>query len=473
MKRPLTGLAIILCLGIVFASLIKISFLAIYVLALILLVLNLLLHKKGLSFDISLSCLVFLLGAALLRNTQILPKCHISKYLYYKNNNTYHLIRGLVYSEPLIKDNRTIFIFKTQEIQLNNLKYNCCGNILVYLKTKKDLCYADELFLNGNLYPPSNRKGQRGTSYRDYLYNQGIYSVLNVKTHSRVIKLNKNKGIMLKGFAICLKKKMEKIIFKHVSSLPAGILDAMILGERGNIPRFVNNTMIRSGTVHILVVSGFNVGIVAFLIILFLRLIRLPRNLSFLIAIPGLVIYCLMTGASTPVVRATVMSIVFMFGFLLKREPDIYNSCCVALIFILLINPRQLFDVGFQLSFASVLSIICLYPRMKLLLRTETIKVKYLRFIIEGCLVSFSAWLGTLGFIAYYFKIFSPITVLANIFIVPLASLITLCGASTIVVGLISPGIAPLFASTSELLVIMLLKINILLLKLPYAYFSL
>lgn len=220
-------------------------------------------------------------------------------------------------------------------------------------------------------------------------------------------------------------------------------------------------------------VSGFNVSIVTLIIVLLLKLIRLPRKLRLIFTIPLLILYCLVTGASTPVVRATVMGIVFIVGFLVKREPDIYNSLAVAALFILVSNPRQLFDIGFQLSFASVIAIVYLYPKVKSLLHIEFLKIKYLRLLCSSCLVSFSAWVGTLGFIAYYFKIFSPITVVANIFIVPLATLITLCGFSLILMGLIFSPIVPFFASTSELVVMLLLKINTFLVKLPAAYFLL
>jgi competence protein ComEC len=93
--------------------------------------------------------------------------------------------------------------------------------------------------------------------------------------------------------------------------------------------------------------------------------------------------------------------------------------------------------------------------------------------LLEGSLVSFSAWLGTMGFIAFYFKIFSPVTVLANIFIVPLAALITLSGISMIIMGLISPSLAHIFAFSTELEVFALLKINAFLVSLPFAYFQL
>lgn len=88
-------------------------------------------------------------------------------------------------------------------------------------------------------------------------------------------------------------------------------------------------------------------------------------------------------------------------------------------------------------------------------------------------MVSFSAWLGTMGLVAYYFKIFSPVTVLANIFIVPLASLITLCGFSLVIMDLILPVASIYFAYGSELIVALLLNINSLLIKLPGAHFSL
>jgi competence protein ComEC len=290
---------------------------------------------------------------------------------------------------------------------------------------------------------------------------------------SRTPGLNKNRGLIFRRLAFWLKDKMENIIFKRVSPLAASVLDAMILGEKRNIPALIYNSMIKSGTVHILVVSGFNVGIVSFIIILFLKLIRLARPLRIYAAIPLLILYCLVTGASNPVVRATVMAIVFMFAYFVRREPDIYNSCAVAMIFILVLNPRQLSDIGFQLSFASVISIVYLYPKIKSLLRIELLKTKYLKFLCDGCLVSFSAWLGTMGFIAYYFKVFSPITVLANIFIVPLATLITLCGLCLIVIELICPVLAPFFAYTNELSVLLLLKINAFFIKLPAAYFYL
>lgn len=472
MRNPLAILALVFCLGIIVAGDFKIPFLLIYSLAGIFLILSFLAFRKGLRFDVCLVVLFFLLGIGALKNSQILPKCHISKYAYYKNNRLYTL-KGFIVSEPVFKINKTSFLFRTQEISFDNFKTKACGDTLTYIKARRDLHYGDCLILSGSLYRPFKTVNLRPSSYRDYLANQGIYSIMNVSMPSRVIKLNYRKGSIVKRFALSLKSMIEGVIFKHLSGATASILNAMILGEKRNIPPLLYSSMVKSGTVHILVVSGFNVGIVFLIITLFLKLLRLPRRVRIYLAIPLLILYCLITGASNPVVRATVMAVIFLSSYLFKREPDIYNSLGIAGLFILGINPRQLFDVGFQLSFASVTSIVCFYPKIKLWLGTKSLKTRCLKFIVDTLLVSFSAWLGTMGFIAYYFRIISPITVLANLFIVPLATLITLCGFSFITIGQISPYLAPLFAGSCELLAALLIQINRFLIRIPGAYFYL
>jgi competence protein ComEC len=293
---------------------------------------------------------------------------------------------------------------------------------------------------------------------------------MRLKSEADIVRLNRNKGLKVRELALWMKAKIEGIIFRYVSGGAAGILNAMILGDKKNIPKFILDSMVKSGTIHILVVSGFNVGIVAFVIILILKLLRIPKTMRIILAMLLLILYCLTTGASSPVVRATVMAGLFIFSYLFKRQPDIYNSLSLAAMFILGLNPQQLFDIGFQLSFASVIAIVWLYPKIKKILGLKHLKTKFLRFALEGILVSFSAWLGTMGFVAYYFRIFSPVTVLANLVIVPLASLITLCGFSLGIAGLVFPAIAPAIGYSSEFLVLILVRLNSLFLRLPGAY---
>jgi len=469
MKRPLAILTLTFCLGIFAASKIHILFLPAYFLSIVILAFAWFFLNKRLVFYGTLFFLIVLAGALFFENSRALPACHIANQAYAKSGESC-AVRGFIDSEPLAKRGRASFVFTASQVQFDGSESACCGKILVFFKGEKNLLYGDELILSGKLYRPFNSK-YGSQSYRDYLRGQGIYLLMNARV---AVSTNlENKGFPLKRLAFWLKSGMEKIIFRRVSGLAAGILDAMILGEKKNIPPLVSSSMVKSGTVHILVVSGFNVGIVAFIVILFLRLMRLSRKPRFCITIGCLIIYCLMTGAAPPVVRATVMSVVFLSAYMFKREPDIYNSCSLAALFILLIEPRQLFNISFQLSFASVLSIVYLYPRIRAILGFESLKMKYLRPIIDSCLVSFSAWLGTMGFVAYYFKVFSPVTVLANIIIVPIATLVTLCGFSLVFISLACPPLAGFFAAASESAVALLISLNSLLIKLPGAYFYL
>jgi competence protein ComEC len=296
---------------------------------------------------------------------------------------------------------------------------------------------------------------------------------MRVDSGNMAVARELDRALSFTRFILSLKSKMLETINKYMPAIPASVLEAMVLGEKKNIPRIIYDSMVKTGTVHILVVSGFNVGIVIFIVTLFLKLIRIPPGPRFILAIPCLIIYCLLTGASTPVVRATVMGIFFLAAYFIKREPDIYNSLSLAALFILLISPNQLFNIGFQLSFASVISIVYLYPKLKKAFRLDALKNKFLKFLAEGSTVSLSAWLGTSGFIAYYFKIISPVTILANLFIVPLATLITLCGICLVFAGLIAPPVASYFASSSEFAVTLLIKLNLFLSSLPGASFTL
>jgi competence protein ComEC len=461
MRRPLVIFAIIFCSGISVASAVKASFSIIFFLSTAFLLAAALSTKRDLVFDICLSLLIFSLGMGHLVNYKILPNSHIIHSFIYRDKELY-CIKGTVFSQPQIRTNRTSFVFRTSR-----------GDIKAFVKSGVNLHYGDTLVLKGGLCRPPAFGSSKRNNYRNYLQGQGIYALMNVPDKTAIIYLDHNKAVSLTKFSYKLKDAIENTIYKYLPGLAASILDAMLLGERRNLPALINNSMIKSGTVHILVVSGFNVGIVAFILVLFLKLLRFPRKMRLCLSISCLVVYCIMTGASPPVLRATVMAIVFLLSYHIKREPDIYYSLGIAAIFILAFNPLQLFEIGFQLSFVSVISIVYLYPKVKSLLRLENLKPAFLRFFLDGLLVSFSAWIGTMGFIAYYFRIFSPVTVLANVFIVPLATLISLSGIILVFSGLIAPGFAPVFAYSCETAIVILLKINAVLIKLPFACINL
>ncbi len=362
MRHPLVALTIIFCLGIFSGTKITVPFGLIYLSAWLILALNIPLqkYKYSLAFNICLSVLAFLAGMILLKDSRHQPACHISRYASYAAGKSC-AVKGFIDEEPKNEDDSSSFGFRVEELQVDGLNRNACGRITVRLKEGKNFNYGQQLILFGNLQRPFSFH----KSYRDYLDRQGIGLAMSLKSETDVIRLNKDQGSRIKKFALWVKSEIENVIFKYVSAGATGILEAMILGDKGKIPGFIIDSMIKSGTIHILVVSGFNVGIVAFMIVLVLKVLRIPKRLRIILSLPLLMLYCLATGASSPVVRATIMALVFMLAYLFKRQADIYNSLSLSAMFILTLNPQQLFDLGFQLSFASVIAIVWLYRKIK------------------------------------------------------------------------------------------------------------
>jgi competence protein ComEC len=424
--------------------------------------------------DTLILLLVFCFGIASYANSRVLPGSHI-RWLGYQAKDMICQVKGYIIDQPVCQDGKTNFILASNEVCFDRLKRNCCGKVIVNINGETGLNCGDILLLSGRLaYPffgPGFSGGKRG--YANYLRDQGIYLIMKVNSPAQVMILGQNKASLLKRFSFGLKQRIERVIYKRLSPVAAGIIDAMVLGEKKGVPVLIYRSMMKSGTVHILVVSGSNVGIVIFLIFVCLRIVRIKRSIRFYLAAPLILVYCLMTGASDPVVRATIMALALGFAYYLRREADIYNACAIAALFILAADPQELFDIGFQLSFASVIAIVYLYPLLKKWLRLERLKIRAAVYLIDSCLVSFSAWICTAGFIAYYFGMISPVTVLANLAIVPLAGLITFLGFSLVAANPLSGWLCASFVPAAELAVNLLIHINSLLIGLPKAYFYL
>ena len=226
----------------------------------------------------------------------------------------------------------------------------------------------------------------------------------------------------------------------------------------------------------------------AFVVLIILKALGIKRKPRYYLTIPLLIMHMYAVGASASVVRATIMAIIVLSGYLMERESQITNSLGLAALIILGANPLQLFDIGFQLSFVSVLGIVLLSGRIESFLsargnpvperpsavnRLTKTAMQVKKWSINCFSVSLAAWFVTAGAIAYYFRIVSPITVLANLIIVPYTSLIIVLGFSLGLSALIFPAIAAPIAATTNYSLGFLLKITHWLSSIPGAYFYL
>ncbi|MDD5618643.1 MAG: ComEC/Rec2 family competence protein [Candidatus Omnitrophica bacterium] len=176
-----------------------------------------------------------------------------------------------------------------------------------------------------------------------------------------------------------------------------------------------------------------------------------------------------MTGLRPSIVRAVVMGIVFLLSFLVEKEYHVYNSLALSAIIVLFIWPWQIFDIGFQLSYISVLSIVFISPKILSILPKP--KNRFFYFLIVSLVVSFSTWLVTTPLVAYYFGIVSLISLVANLFVVPFTPFILAGGFIYLLASFIAPFLTKWFALSLEFMVDILVFLTIVFRNIPFAYF--
>ena len=190
--------------------------------------------------------------------------------------------------------------------------------------------------------------------------------------------------------------------------------------------------------------SGLHVGLVTAVVLVALRLARVPRRWCGIIAMPLLVLYVFATGARPGAVRALLMACVWLTGWILVRPSDLLNGLAGAALAILVYEPLQLFDGGFQLSFGVVVALVTLTPPIEKLLyrliahdpfvpeellpRWRKVLREPIQYGVRLVAGSMAAWVGLIPLMAVYFHLFTPVSVLANVVVVPLLGIIMAVG---------------------------------------------
>jgi len=178
-----------------------------------------------------------------------------------------------------------------------------------------------------------------------------------------------------------------------------------------------------------------------------------------------------MTGARASVVRASLMIGVVLIGYAIERKVLGINSLSLAALILLLFNPHNLFDIGFQFSFICVLSIFLFAnPLSRLLHRFLRLSGKKENIVVRSLSVSLAVWFGIGGVILYYFQIVTPITIVANLFVVPLLSIVLTLGFGLLIVAGVWGHGAVLFASCIKIVLNVMMAVIFLFSKIPYAY---
>ncbi|HLX71200.1 MAG TPA: ComEC/Rec2 family competence protein [Verrucomicrobiae bacterium] len=276
--------------------------------------------------------------------------------------------------------------------------------------------------------------------FRNYLRRQEIYFQLKTDSASgwEHLDTHTNSSPLRERFTAWAEDALARGIPEK--NEPLLLEYALTLGDKTFLTDQASEPFVRASTYHIFAVDGLRMAIIFGIFFTSLRTLRIPRTACACILIPLIWFYVALTGWPPSAIRASVMLTIVIVGWMLKRPVDVLNSLYAAALIILLWQPQQLFQAGFQLSFFVVLCILLVMPVfddwVQRLLKTdpllpEELRPRWqrilnvpLRFILGLFFSSLAAWLGSIPLVAYYFHIITPISPIANIVAVPLCVLV-------------------------------------------------
>ena len=280
------------------------------------------------------------------------------------------------------------------------------------------------------------------------------------KIHYKMFPEVLEKGEIIKSFSVYINQFRKKLSDIYDSVLPekeSAIMKAMIIGDKSGLTDYLRELYRVAGIFHLLAISGLHISIFALLVNIFLPKIGVGRKAADIITIALLIFYTVLTGASIATIRAAIMGIVVLIGYLLHRDNDVLSAISFAGLGLLIYEPTYLFDIGFQYSFVAITSLVMFTESVEKLVLTGTRYVPavnrifqnpYIKKYFAGCIVGD---LATIPLTAYYFYYIQPYGFFTNLIIASSVQFLIMLGLLVAIAGVVSQTLAmfvamPLYA---------------------------
>lgn len=367
----------------------------------------------------------------------------ITQFTHYQPNNKNHYTNILQTDTPYFLQGKITSIKgKTTIVELEKQnEKNIFGKILLSLKDS--LAFeniGNSILFHTKLLPISETKNPYQFDYQTYMERKNVF--WRAFTDNFHIKKSTNFSII----AVANKLQNHLAISVENSSFSTesqGIIKALLLGIRDDISQETYQTYVDAGAVHILAISGLHIGIIISILSFILHLFFKSKKHNILILctlITFLWAYALITGLSPSVVRAVTMFSFLSIALETKRHQGVYDNLIISIFILLIFNPFYIYDVGFQLSYMAVFSVVTFQPLFN---RWWYPKNGIVRFFYGILSVSFSAQVGVLPISLYYFNQFPSLFFITNLLVLPFLGIILSMGILVIFLG--SLGILPHF----------------------------
>ena len=381
-------------------------------------------------------------------------------------------------SRPWASRERSVLVIDSRQLRDGEQWLDVTGGVRVDVSgLASELQVGDEVELLGRLSLPDRPRNVGEFNFAEFLRKQGIHAVLRCRSLEAVRFLKRPDDLVTQSRRqlVIAREHCEQLLRGKLSPDTSSVALALLLGSRGRMTSQQREAFVESGTMHVLAISGLNVAILAMFVGGMCRLLNLPRGLTAISILAFVGGYAAITDAGPPVVRAALLVFLSTLGWPWDRPTHANNLLAVTALGVLWWNPTDAFNTGAQLSFLAVAVILWLCARRSLHLeesrieeakqaliatvKTEAELLKELNerlpksalqrsrlaltfTLRESTLVSFFCWLFSSVLIARQFHLVSPVGLLANIPLIPVAT-VTLClGYSLLLVGFVSSTVA-------------------------------
>lgn len=350
------------------------------------------------------------------------------------------MLAGYVDEEPDINGDKSQIIFRAKKLVVSDKTLTTDERTLISTNSFPRYKFADEISVIGALKKPQNFV--EDFDYITYLKKQNIRTTMSFPKitdehydsliyHNMEFFEKAKVGLYKKIYE--LKNKFELSVNRSIVEPNASFINGILLGSRQNIPDAMKEAFNKTGTTHILAISGYNIMIISWAVLAGL-VYFFKRRTAFWISVGIIILFTILTGASASVVRASLMGLFLLFANGYGRLYDAKNSIILAGAAMIYINPFSLvFDIGFQLSFLAVMGLVYIYP----FLDNKFRKIPELWKLKELTLMTVSAQMAVAPLLIYYFKNFSLISLPTNILILPFLPAAMFFGFISGLVGMI------------------------------------
>jgi competence protein ComEC len=355
----------------------------------------------------------------------------LGNFIFVNHNKTPYFFEDGVYSgtileSPQEKQNSYKSVIRTTGFKKGDSTFQTNEKIIVYFSKSenvKQLKPGNNIVFETSPQSIKNYGNPYEFDYKNYLQKKRIYRQVYLAEKSW--KLTTRETQSIHTYSELIRDKLLHIY--HMQNLGANeteILSALTLGYKRDLEPETKRIFSAAGAMHVLAVSGLHVGII-FMVFMymfgFLRRQKTGKYIFVILAVLLLWAYAFITGLSPSVMRASSMFTIVIIGTNINRRANIYNSLAASAIFLLFINPNNLFEVGFQLSYAAVFGIVFLQPKFEKIWQPKN---KVVRFFWTLLTVSIAAQLATFPLSSYYFGQFPSFFWLTNLIVIPAVTIL-------------------------------------------------